>query len=99
MSCQRVYLMDRHFHVGPLDVFRDGTYFTRSRLSSFLSSCFGHAYIPGQHTFIYNWGALTAAGVPDATTLVLGRWASNCFIRFLLYGSITSFSSSLGPLF
>ena len=51
VNALRVYLMHRNLHVGPLYVFRDGTYLTRSRLCSFLSSCFGHAYPINTHSF------------------------------------------------
>ena len=84
VNALHVYIRYRNLHVGPLFVFSDGTYLTRSRLCSFLSSCFGHAYPINTHSFrIGGASALAAAGVPDATIQVLGRWASNCFTRYL----------------
>ena len=112
VNALHVYIRYRNLHVGPLFVFSDGTYLTRSRLCSFLSSCFGHAYPINTHSFrIGGASALAAAGVPDATIQVLGRWASNCFTRYLQpspyfhqvvilsHGRITNFSHSLGPSF
>ena len=84
VNALRVYLRYRNLHVGPLYVFRDSTYLTRSRLFLFLSSYFGHAYPINTHSYrIGGDSALAAAGVPDATIQVLGRWVSNCFTTYL----------------
>ena len=80
----RSYLLCRSHHSGPLYVFRDGSFLSRSRLHSFLVRCFGHSSLINTHSFrIGGASALAAAGIQNATIQVLGRWSSNCFTRYL----------------
>ena len=80
----RSYLLCRSHHSGPLYVFRDGSFLSRSRLHSFLVRCFGHSSLINTHSFRIGGAlALAAAGIQNATIQVLGRWSSNCFTRYL----------------
>ena len=79
----------------PLFVFANGTFLTRSRMSAFLSSVLGTHNNINTHSFrIGGATALALAGVPDSTIQILGRWASNCFIRYLRFspGQLRSFA-------
>lgn len=79
---------------GPVFRFADGTFLTRSFLSSLLSSCFPETSI-NTHSFRIG-GASTAAsvGIPDSIIQTLGRWASNAYRRYVQFSddSIADFS-------
>lgn len=79
----RSFLRSRNDVNGPLFTFLDGTYLTRSRLVAVIRSCFNDVNL-NTHSFrIGGATALAAAGVSDARIQVLGRWNSNCFVKYI----------------
>lgn len=85
---------------GPLCSFADGSFLTRQRLSSILQECFPGVNI-NTHSFrIGGASAAAAAGIPDSTIQILGRWSSDAFLRYLRFDDvhIVSFSSSMASV-
>ena len=79
----RLFLRHRRLSVGPLYTFTDGTFLTRNRVARLLLHCFNDPRI-NTHSFrIGGATALSQAGVSDSLIQSLGRWNSNCFIRYL----------------
>ena len=68
---------------GPLFMLSDSSFLTRARLANILKLCFNDVTI-NTHSFrIGGASALSAAGFSDAQIKLLGRWNSNCFIKYL----------------
>ena len=71
---------------GPLFVLSNGQFLTRQHINAFLRRAFPLA-LPGtiaSHSFrIGGASRLCSLGVPDATIMIMGRWASNAFRRYL----------------
>ena len=68
---------------GPLFTFSDGTYLTRAYLSNLIQTVFPGVNL-NTHSFrIGGASAAAAAGVPDSTIQVMGRWASNAYRVYL----------------
>ena len=84
VNALRSYLLCRSHGSGPLYVFRDGSFLSRSGLHSFLVLCFGHSSPINTHSFrIGGTSALAATGIKNATIQVFGRWSSNFFSKYL----------------
>ena len=77
------YLHSRRQGLGPLYIFTDGTYLTRTRMANFLSTCNLSANLKTHSFRIGGATALAAAGVSDARIQIIGRWRSDCFTRYL----------------
>ena len=86
VNAMRAYLRVRPPILGPLFLFQDGSYLTRSRMQAVLAQTFPFA-TPGSmgtHSFrIGGASMLCSLGVPDATVQLLGRWSSDAFRRYL----------------
>ena len=68
---------------GPLFRFNDGTFLTRQRIATLLKKSCDNIRI-NTHSFrIGGASALSAAGYSDSQIQVIGRWNSNCFVRYL----------------
>ena len=81
------YLLVRNKKPGPLFTFQDGSYLTRHRVVQMLRRCFTDVNL-NTHSFrIGGASALAAAGVSDAQIQTIGRWRSNCFVRYLRISS------------
>ena len=79
----RSFLRRRTAGRGPIFTFKNGTYLTRDRLARFLARHFVDTRI-NTHSFrIGGATALSQAGIPDSQIQILGRWRSNCFVRYL----------------
>ena len=80
----RLYLHTRSTSLAsPLFVFSDGTFLTCQRFSTFLSSVLQETNL-NTHSFrIGGASALAAAGYSDAFTQITGRWASDCFKKYI----------------
>ena len=83
VNALRSYLLCHSHRSGPLYVFRDGSFLSRSRLYSFLVLCFSHSSTVLLIHILVGASALAAAGIQNAIIQVLGRWSSNCFTRYL----------------
>ena len=71
------------FKQGPLFTFRDGSFLTRSRLESVVKAALPDVNL-NTHSFrIGGASAAAAAGIPDSTIQVMGRWASNAYRTYL----------------
>ena len=79
------YLRLRGRAPGPLFIFSDGSFLTRSRLSVFIQSVFPSSNL-NTHSFrIGGASAAASAGIPDSSIQVLGRWRSDAFLRYLRF--------------
>ena len=72
----------------PLFVLADGSFVTRSRLQAVLQDGIRRAgYDPCHYTThslrIGGATTLACAGCPSETLMLLGRWASDCYVRYL----------------
>ena len=77
------YLRSRNTRGGPLFAFKDGTFLTRQRFVKILKACFTDVNL-NTHSFrIGGASALSAAGVSDSQIQIMGRWSSNCFVKYL----------------
>ena len=77
------FIRHHPFRQGPLFSFRDGSYLTRTRLASIMRSVL-HDVDLNTHSFrIGGVSAAAAAGIPDSTIQVMGRWASNAYRVYL----------------
>ena len=100
VAAMRAFLRYRSPDDGPLFTFTDGTYLTRNRMYRLLLACFQDNRI-NTHSFrIGGATALSQAGVPDSQIQSLGRWNSNCFVRYLRLPSqtVSAFSSRMSDL-
>ena len=75
---------------GPLFTFRNGSFLTRA----FLAGLVQHALLnlPSVNTHSFRIGgasAAAAAGIPDSTIQILGRWTSDAFRRYLRLSNST----------
>ena len=85
VNAMRLYLASRTIEVGPLYYFSDNSFLTRGRMASFLTQCLRNINL-NTHSFrIGGATALAASGVPAATIRVVGRWSSDCYIRYLRF--------------
>ena len=79
----RRFIQHHPVRQGPLFTFRDGSYLTRTRLASIMRSVL-HDVDLNTHSFrIGGASAAAAAGIPDSTIQVMGRWASNAYRVYL----------------
>ena len=78
------YLLIRGPRPGPLFLFRNGAHLTRARILDILTRALPD--IPNINTHSFRRGgasALAAAGIPDTTIRVLGRWKSNAYADYI----------------
>ena len=68
---------------GPLFTFSDGSYLTRSRLTSLLSQCLGNNQINTHSVRIGGTSTMASAGLSDSTILTLDRWNSNAYQQYI----------------
>ena len=84
INALRVYLSARqHPHMSPLFIFADHSFLTRGHIERFITTTLTEVNV---HTHSFRIGgatALAAAGVPDSTIQTVGRWSSDCFMRYL----------------
>ena len=81
----RKLLVLHEFRHKPLFMFADGSFLTRSRLSTILARCFGLGDI-STHSFRIGGASLAASnGLPDSVIKTLGRWSSDAFLQYLRY--------------
>lgn len=93
VSAMNIYLRYRGVLNGPLFIFSDGSFLTRARFAAFINSVFNNPLL-NTHSFrIGGASALSASGVSDAQIKIIGRWNSDCFIRYIRLDS--RFVSSL----
>ena len=74
---------------GPLFTFSDGSYLTRSRLTSLLSQCFGNNRINTHSLRIGGASTMASAGLSDSTIMALGRWNSNAYQQYIRISNST----------
>ena len=84
MSAILPYLAIRGARIGPLFVLEDGSYLTRQRFATMVSSTLKHAGVNDKlyTTHSFRIGAATTAkeaGVSDVHIKMLGRWKSNAY--------------------
>ena len=83
VTALKAFLRRRNLLPGSLFTLQDGTYLTRDRLARLLKLCFRDINI-NTHSFrIGGASALAAAGVPDAQIQIMGRWSSDCFVKYI----------------
>ena len=84
VRAMKAFLSLRGMGSGPLFVFGNGKFLTRSYVVSFLQIT-----LPGvpnicTHSFrIGGASAALSAGAPDAMIRVMGRWSSDCYLRYI----------------
>ena len=80
----RVYLSSRPPHQSsPLFIFNNHSFLTRSRMSTFITNTLSDINL-NTHSFrIGGATALAAAGVSNSIIQIIGRWSSDCFLRYL----------------
>ena len=69
--------------VGPLFMYKDGSFLTRSRLASLLQKCFPLHRVNTHSLRIGGASTMASAGIPDSQIMILGRWSSNAYQRYL----------------
>ena len=69
--------------VGPLFMYKDGSFLTRSRLASLLQKCFPLHHVNTHSLRIGGASTMASAGIPDSQIMILGRWSSNAYQRYL----------------
>ena len=80
---------------GPLFTFANGTFLTRQRWSELIQSVISDINI-NTHSFrIGGASAAAAAGIPDSTIQILGRWSSEAFKLYLRIPDSTFQQTSL----
>ena len=88
-ACCPVLVLRRYvpFHpspAGPLFMFQDGGFLTRSHVAAVLAIAFPNQPNLNTHSFrIGGASALAAAGVPEYIIQSLGRWSSDSFLRYI----------------
>ena len=71
------------FISGPLFTYSDGSYLTCNRVSLMRLSCYGNCRI-NMHSFrIGGASTMESAGIPDSTIIIIGRWSSNAYQKYL----------------
>lgn len=73
------------YNSGPLFTYSDGSYLSRSRLSSLLTACFSDKNLNTHSLRIGGASAMATAGLPDSSIMVMGRWSSNAYQRYLRF--------------
>lgn len=77
------YLGHRNNLQGPIFTFADGSYLTRTVLSSLLEACFPGCSL-NTHSFrIGGASSLASHGFSDATIQTLGRWRSRAYLNYI----------------
>ena len=80
------YLLIRGPRPGPLYIFRNGAHLTRARIHDLLARALPEVQNINTHSFRRGGAsALAAAGTPDTTIRVLGRWKSNAYAEYIEY--------------
>ena len=70
--------------LGPLFIFSNGDFLTRSHIVTLLRTVFPNQLDLNTHSFrIGGASALAAAGLPDFVIQVIGRWSSDSFLRYI----------------
>ena len=73
---------------GPLFIYYDHTFLTRSSLAKIIHSCFNNDCRFNTHSLrIGGASTLASAGIPDSAIMILGRWSSNAFQRYLRFSN------------
>ena len=68
---------------GPLYTFADGSYLTRQHMASLIKKACNDIHL-NTHSFrIGGATALSIAGYSDAQIKIIGRWNSDCFVKYL----------------
>ena len=83
VSAMYNFIHQSTFISGPLFTYSDGSYLTQNRVSLMLRSCFGNCRI-NTHSFrIGGASTMASAGIPDSTIMIMGRWSSNAYQKYL----------------
>jgi hypothetical protein len=73
------YIRHLTYPSGPLFVFKNGTYLTRRKFAHLIQQCLPNINL-NTHSFrIGGASAAFAAGIPETTIRLLGRWASDAY--------------------
>ena len=83
IAALRAYLTVRPQSSGPLFIYVNGTFLTRSRVSSFLIKVLSPIHISTHSFRIGGATALASVGVPDHVIKAYGRWSSNAYQRYI----------------
>lgn len=79
----RQFLRNCLHRSGPLYTFVNGTYLTRTYLSNLITGLWPSSTL-NTHSFrIGGASSAAAAGIPDSTIQLLGRWSSNAYQRYI----------------
>ena len=98
IAALKAYIQIRSCMPGPLFRFVDNSFLTRARFAAMLAKCVNNDLNINTHSFrIGGASALSAAGVSDAQIKLIGRWNSNCFIKYLRLSkpSVIDFASRM----
>ena len=72
-----------HHQAGPLFTFADGSFLTRHRIAALFTECLPSINLSTHSLRIGGASALASAGHSDSSIMLLGRWTSSCFQRYL----------------
>ena len=77
------FIQNHPFRTGPLFAYADGSFLTRNRLSRVIKSAIPDTNLDTHSFRIGGASAAAAAGIPDSTIQVMGRWSSNAYRTYL----------------
>ena len=77
------FILNHPFRTGPLFAYADGTFLTRNRLSRVIKLAIPNTNLDTHSFRIGGASAAAAAGIPDSTIQVMGRWSSNAYRTYL----------------
>lgn len=84
VQCMRRFLAVHPGPGWPLFTYQDFKFLTRQDIVNLLASCLPNIPHINTHSFrIGGASAAAAAGVPDSTIQILGRWTSDAYRRYL----------------
>ena len=90
INALRLYLANHPFPCGPLFVFRNGTFLTRSDINKTLRDTSDGAINISSHSLRIGAASTAAAmGCPKYLIQSMGRWSSDCFRRYIRISETT----------
>jgi len=101
VGAMRNYLALRDSHNGPLFKFHDGKFLTRKSIHALLSKSLPIESGLNTHSFrIGGASAALTAGASDSMIRIMGRWSSDCYLRYLRISDsdITKFISNMAKV-
>ena len=83
VSALHHYITTQIIHTGPLFKYHNGSYLTRNRLATLLHTCFPNQPYNTHSLRIGGASTMASAGIPDSQIMIMGRWSSNAYQRYI----------------